>query len=130
MAEYIEFTTTTGGSVVADTLADTTPEERERYLAWWAKFKLLDRINWLGLGLAMLSGFESRRHFATGWSIMVMFGVVLILATRVWLRVLICPRCGATYSGGLITVINRFSFLNKCYGCDLSLSGLRKLEKL
>ena len=130
MAEFLGFSTTSDSSKAGDILAGITPVERDRYLAWWAKFKLLNRINWFGIGLVLLSSFESRRYSGINWSMTVTFGLVLILATRLWLRVLTCPRCGATYSGGLITAINRFSFLSKCYGCDLSLSGLRKLEKL
>lgn len=110
-------------------LADVSPEERDRYLAWWQKFKMLDRLNWLGLGLFLLSllgvgyGWSSQRENLG------LAGVVLYVTTRVWLHVLTCPRCGATYSGGLIAAVQRFSSLSKCYGCDLSQSGLRALEK-
>jgi hypothetical protein len=44
-------------------------------------------------------------------------------------RVLTCPRCGATYSGGLISILNRSSFLDHCYGCDLTTKKLAELEK-
>ena len=112
-----------------DALADLTADERDRYLIWWRKFKLLDRLNWLGIGL-LLAGPLSARYLQLGeWRIVASVGLVLFIATRIWLRGLTCPRCGAAYSGGLITVIQRFSFLSKCYGCDLSQSQLRVLER-
>ena len=107
-------------------LADITPDERDRYLSWWRRFKLLDRLNWLGLGL-LLAGPLCARY--VDWQTVTWLGLVLFVATRIWLRALTCPRCGATYSGGLITVIQKFSFLGKCYGCDLSQAQLRTLER-
>jgi hypothetical protein len=109
-------------------LADLTIDERERYLGWWRKFKELARLNWLGIGLAVASPFGSQYYPALQWRYMFLLGLVLFVSTRIWLRVLTCPRCGATYSGGLITVIQRFSSLNTCYGCDLTKRALRALE--
>jgi hypothetical protein len=128
MVEFLGFSIRRGDPNDGESLADITPDERDRYLAWWAKFKMLDRLNWVGVGLVLLSYFASRRYPSVDWRTVVVSGLVVTLATRIWLRSLTCPRCGATYSGGLITVINRLSFLNKCYGCDLSLRGLRQLE--
>jgi len=110
-------------------LSDLAPAEREHYLAWWRKFKMLDLLNWLGIGVGF-GGYFGHRYYASGsWERIAIAGFALVLVTRVWMRALICPRCGATFSGGLITVIKRFSFLDKCYGCDLSRRELAALER-
>src|SRR5262249_39925132 len=110
-------------------LFDATPEERDRYLEWWHRFKMLDRANWLGIGLVLGSSLLSGRYSWSSWRTVGVAGFCLFLVTRVWMRALTCPRCGATYSGGVITVINRFSPLSTCYGCDLSKRGLAALER-
>ncbi len=110
-------------------LADVTIEERDRYLSRWRKFKALNLANWLGIVLVLAAYFLVRLYASNDWWAVLVFGVLLSLATSVWLRVLNCPRCGATYSGGLITIIQRFSSLRKCYGCDLTTSALAMLEK-
>ena len=109
-------------------LADLTIDERERYLSWWRKFKELDRLNWVGIGLGVAPPFASMYVPSFQWRYISMLGLVLFVCTRIWLRALTCPRCGATYSGGLITVFQRFSSLSECYGCDLSKRALRMLE--
>ena len=116
-------------SVDENALLDVTPEERDRYLAWWRKFKMLDLFNWMGIGLLLASALGSAHHSANEWAKVAWLGFSLFVVTRIWLRVLNCPRCGATYSGGLITALQRFSSLSKCYGCDLSKRGLRALER-
>ena len=110
-------------------LAYLTPDERDRYLNWWRKFKLLDRLNWLGIGLALIGPLSVRYRPSIDWRAVMWLGLVMYVATRIWLRALTCPRCGATYSGGVITVIQRFSSLSKCYGCDLKQRELRLLER-
>jgi hypothetical protein len=116
-------------SLDENSLADVTSEERDRYLAWWRRFKLLDRLNWLGIGLFLASFMGFRHQWSREREHIALLAFVLFFVTKVWLYVLTCPRCGATYSGGLITVFQRFSSLIKCYGCDLSQSGLRALER-
>jgi hypothetical protein len=66
----------------------------------------------------------------SGWFLRAIFwrGLLTFVA-RVWLRALICPHCGTTYSGGLITVLDRFSFLRKGYGCDWGKRRLAAWEK-
>jgi hypothetical protein len=110
-----------------DVLADLTLEERDRYLTWWRTFTLLDRLNWVAIGLILAPAFASL-YGLKNWKTFALLGCALFIVTRVWLRVLTCPRCGATYSGGLITVFQRFSSLSTCYGCDLSKRALRVLE--
>lgn len=109
-------------------LADVTTEERARYLTWWQKFRMLDLVGWIGICLFLVSVLGSQLHQAK-WSVLGLLGFALFLLTRLWLCALSCPCCGATYSGGLITALQRFSFLNKCYGCDLSLAALRELAR-
>ncbi len=111
-----------------NTMTTVTAEERDRYLAWWQKFKILDRLNWFGTGLFTLSLLVSRYRRSSEWEYCGLVGLAIFLASKIWLHVLICPRCGVTYSGGLITVVQRFFFFNKCYGCDLSQRELRALE--
>jgi hypothetical protein len=112
-----------------NTLGDLTPDERERYMACWRKFKMLDRLAWLGVGLLLAGSFSTYHHRPNAWQPSALLGLAIFLTTRIWLRVLTCPRCGATYSGGLITIFQKFSFLNKCYGCNLSQNQLRALER-
>ena len=109
-------------------LTNLTIDERERYISWWRKFKMLDRMNWLGIGLALMAPPGALYAPSLSWQTIMIVGLVLFLVTRIWLRILTCPRCGVTYSGGVITVIQRFSSLRKCYGCDLSKRALRTLE--
>jgi|ERR1043166_3019975 hypothetical protein len=109
--------------------ADLTPEECDRYLRWWRKFRILDRICWWGIGLGLVAYLAERYHRSDRWAILGIFGGFLILATRIWLRLLDCPRCGATYSGGWITIFSRFVFLDHCHGCDLTTEKLAELKK-
>ena len=108
-------------------VAKLTPDERNRYSAWMRRFQMLDSLNWLGIGLAVGSGFGFRYYSANAWRNCALLGFALFFVTRVWLRVLACPRCGATYSGGIIKVFDGLSFLNKCYGCDLRQRDIHEL---
>ena len=114
---------------IGGVLGDLTPGERTRYLAWWGKVKLLDRLEWAGYALLLGSYLGSRYRPHRDWYSLALLGFVPVFAMRIWLRVLICPHCGATYSGGLITLLQRFSSLSKCYGCDLTRRDLATLEK-
>src|SRR6185312_6188744 len=119
----------TESSNEAPWFADLTPEERDRYLRWWHKFRILDRISWLGFGLALGAYLEGHYRRSNHLSFLGAIGGFLVLTTRVWLRLLQCPRCGVTYSGGWITIFSRFVFLDHCYGCDLTTKKLAELKK-
>src|ERR1051325_152935 len=109
--------------------ADLTSEECDRYLRWWSKFRMLDWISWLGIGLGLGAYLGERYIRSDRWALLGVFGGFLILATKVWLRLLSWPRCGVTYSGGWITIFGRFRFLDHCYGCDLTTEKLAELKK-
>ena len=41
-----------------NTMTTVTAEERDRYLAWWQKFKILDRLNWFRTTGVSISAIE------------------------------------------------------------------------
>lgn len=122
--------TTASASGESPWFADLTNEECDRYLRWWRKFRTLRHVSWLGIGLLIFTAYFGSRYYPSdALGKVLLFAVVLIFVTRVWLRVLVCPRCGATYSGGWISILNRFLFLSHCYGCDLTTDKLAQLQK-
>ena len=109
--------------------ADLTADERDRYLRWWRNFRILSRTSWVAGGFILGSYFLGRHHASDRLGVVTVLALILVFVTRIWLRVLNCPRCGVTYSGGLITILSRASFLDHCYGCDLTTSKLAELQK-
>jgi hypothetical protein len=68
------------------TLPDLSPDERERSLSWWRKFKMLDRLNWLGIGLILTGPLASYYHLSKDWQLIAFLGLIIFLATRIRLR--------------------------------------------
>ena len=76
-------------------LSDLVPDERERYVDWWRKFRGLENTYVAGAALSAC-GFWGLRHgherilFAT----LAATGFLVGLGALLWLWVLYCPRCG------------------------------------
>jgi len=73
-----------------------SPEERERYVRWWRKFRLLENATWLGWVIVALGflGFSCLR-WKSLLAVLVGSGFLLGLGSTLWIWVLYCPRCGA-----------------------------------
>ena len=81
--------------------AHLTPGERDRYVRWWRRFRLLENIAWIGwAGLAL--GYLALGHSTPAdarwkllFSVVLGCGLLLGFGATVWIWVLYCPRCGA-----------------------------------
>jgi hypothetical protein len=106
-----------------------TPDERDKYVAWWRKFKMIERLHWGGLLGVVLLSWLNKGQVPSLTTRVVMFGCVIVwLAFGAWFYRLTCPRCGAIFSGGLVhALFDRFYYPRKCYGCELSRSQLKRL---
>jgi len=114
-----------GMSLAEATFRDLTPEEREKCKTFWSKFKALERVQFGSLLIfflvpAMSQWLHIRFPVFVWWAPFFAF-----LVAHVWLYALDCPRCGATFSGGLIALLPRVRYPWKCYGCDLSRRELK-----
>jgi hypothetical protein len=84
----------------ATLLAHLTPEERDRYVRWWRRFRLFENIAWIGwLGVAFgYLTFSYSVPTEPRWKLLfvVIFGCGFLLGmgATVWIWVLYCPRCG------------------------------------
>jgi hypothetical protein len=109
--------------------ADLTPEERERCKKFWEKFKTLERTQLGSLLLLVLLPWASNR-FHVGIPGVVAVGLLIVfLVSHVWIYALDCPRCRATFSGGLIALLPRVRYPWSCYGCDLNRRQLKYISQ-
>jgi hypothetical protein len=105
--------------------SDLTPEERQRCERFWLKFKTPERLQFGALLIPLLTfwafpSLEARMPRLLGLGFITVFVVC-----HIWLYSPDCPRCSATFSGGLIVLLPRVNYPWKCYGCDLSRRELK-----
>jgi hypothetical protein len=121
-----------------DSLGDLSPEERGRYLRFWRRFKMLDTLGWVGLGILVFVGLLGAHLPGNGWRYFSLTWLALVAVTAIWIRLLPCPRCGVKFWGGLLTLLPRAPgmppglgpfYIGKCWGCDLSRKQLSDLAK-
>jgi hypothetical protein len=109
---------------------DLTPEERQKCERFWLKFKILERLQFGALLIPLLAfwafpSLEARMPRFLGLAFITVFVVC-----HIWLYSLDCPRCSATFSGGLIALLPRVNYPWKCYGCDLGRRELKYIAHL
>jgi len=90
-----------------DSLGELSHEERERYVRFWLRFKLLDTLGWLGLGMILFPSLLRTHLHGLGWWYFSLTGLILTVVTAIWIRLLHCPRCGVQFWGGLLTLLPR-----------------------
>jgi hypothetical protein len=117
-----------GLSLAETTFLDLTPEEREKCRTFWSKFRALERIQVGSLLIFLLfptmSDWLRTRMPVSIW----LAAFTAFLVAHVWLYALDCPRCGVTFSGGLIALLPRVRYPWRCYGCDLSRRELKYID--
>ena len=125
-------------SSAEDLLRELSAEDRERYVRFWHRFSLLDRLGWLGLVILALPVLLDARFHQSYWRQISLTGLVLLVVSAIWIRLLHCPRCGVQFWGGLLTLLPRTPgvpwelgafYVGKCWGCDLSRKQLSTLAK-
>ena len=119
--------------------AHLTPEERDRYVRRWRRFRLLENIAWTGWA-ALALGYVALSHLAftePHWKLffVVIFGggFLLGMGATVWIWVLYCPRCAEMLAlrgyYPLTGVLILFTplWLRLCTKCGLKRSQLSDL---
>jgi len=111
------------------TFSDLTPEERAKCRKFWVRFKTLEAAQVASLLLLFLLPWASSRIHITVPGIVPLALLAIFLVSHVWIYALDCPRCGATFSGGLIALLPRVRYAWSCYGCDLSRRELKYISQ-
>jgi len=121
--------------------AHLIPDERDRYIRWWRRFRLLENGTWIGWAGVALGywAFPSLTLTDPRWKLLfvVIFGCsfLLGLGAALWVFVLYCPRCGAMLGNrgyvflGMLNLLVFFTFLGfrLCTKCGMKRRELSDL---
>lgn len=112
------------------TFSKLSNEERERYRRWWKKYTALKLLAQFGfvtcLGCAVLLYIKTAIRPLATTIIRPVFLLTVFCAA--WWSLLLCPRCGAKFSGWWGSEYDAWS-ASECQECGLSLARISTIAK-
>jgi hypothetical protein len=106
------------------------PEQRQRYLAAWKRFKLLRNTTVAGLILFCLFAVLDFRRPNGRWFALAVLSLVMTSPASIAFQRWKCPRCGKVFSDSGMTRWGwQQPWIRRCYWCELRKSDLVALEK-